>query len=84
MAKAMPSHGEPVRTDPQAATKAADSMMPSMPMLKTPERSAADSPIAESPIAMPSRIPAARMPARTSRSTIRPPPFGQAAPNAMC
>ena len=49
MAKTIPSQGDPVRTDPQAATKAADNMMPSMPMLKTPERSEADSPIADKP-----------------------------------
>ena len=82
IANAIPSHGEPVRTEPHAATKAAESMTPSMPMLKTPARSEADLPIAASPIAMPSRIPAARMPV-TSKGSIRHPPFGLALPNAV-
>ena len=81
MAKRMPSHGDPVRTEPHAATKAPDSITPSMPMLKMPERSAAASPMAASPIAMPSLMVAASNAVMKIASITRS-PFGSAMPIA--
>src|SRR5262245_48733081 len=67
-ANASPPQGDPELSAPSAARKAPNSMMPSTPTLRTPERCPTSSPSAAIPIDIASRIPAARRPARRTAS----------------
>src|SRR5262245_32054474 len=67
-ANASPPHGDPEPSAPSAARNAPNSMMPSTPTLRTPDRCPTSSPSAAIPIDIASRIPAARRPAKRTAS----------------